>query len=241
MNHWLSRGQIRAARALLRWSTEELARQASLGLNTIKRAEARDGKTSLTAANELAIGRACEAGGVEFTNGDQPGVRLSKATAGSTERASQFDGDREGAISQDTHWRQFFECFNDLTHGSCRGFGRHSVEYHKFPSCVRGKDFRLGASPAFPAHCENVPANREIAGRGAPGGAPRAVPDPVRPPARLTKRTQFAVGASSRNTAMPKASSPEQDLPARSTSCCSTPAHPFARKLRKCSRICYLR
>src|SRR4249920_2663921 len=88
MNHWLSGGQIRAARALLRWSTEELAQQASLGLNTIKRAEAKDGKTSLTAANELAIRRACEAAGVEFTNGDQPGVRLSKAaTAGSAERA----------------------------------------------------------------------------------------------------------------------------------------------------------
>src|SRR4029077_17371934 len=86
-NHWLSGGQIRAARALLRWSTEELARQASLGLNTIKRAEAKDGKTSLTTANELAIRRACEAAGVEFTNGDQPGVRRTKAaTTGSAER-----------------------------------------------------------------------------------------------------------------------------------------------------------
>jgi hypothetical protein len=37
---------------------------------------------------------------------------------------------------------------------------------------LRGKDFRLGASPAFPAQCENVPANREIAGRGV-----RARPD----------------------------------------------------------------
>jgi transcriptional regulator with XRE-family HTH domain len=79
-NHWLSGGQIRAARALLRWSTEELARQASLGLNTIKRAEAKDGKTSLTAANELAIRRACEAAGVEFIdeNGGGPGVRIRK-------------------------------------------------------------------------------------------------------------------------------------------------------------------
>jgi transcriptional regulator with XRE-family HTH domain len=80
-NHWLSGGQIRAARALLRWSVEELARQASLGRNTIKRAEAKDGKTSLTAANELAIRRAFETAGVEFTNGDQPGVRLAKTAA----------------------------------------------------------------------------------------------------------------------------------------------------------------
>ena len=80
-NHWLSGGQIRAARALLRWSVEQLAREASLGRNTIKRAEAKDGKTSLTAANELAIRRAFEGAGVEFTNGNQPGVRLTKAAA----------------------------------------------------------------------------------------------------------------------------------------------------------------
>jgi hypothetical protein len=52
-----------------------------LGRNTIKRAEAKDGKTSLTTANELAIRRAFEGAGVEFTNGDQPGVRLTKAAA----------------------------------------------------------------------------------------------------------------------------------------------------------------
>jgi DNA-binding XRE family transcriptional regulator len=80
-NHWLSGGQIRAARALLRWSVEQLAREASLGRNTIKRAEAKDGRTSLTTANELAIRRAFETAGVEFTNGEQPGVRLTKAAA----------------------------------------------------------------------------------------------------------------------------------------------------------------
>jgi hypothetical protein len=53
-----------------------------LGRNTVKRAEAKDGKTSLTAANELSIRRACEAADVEFTNGDQPGVRFTKASAG---------------------------------------------------------------------------------------------------------------------------------------------------------------
>jgi hypothetical protein len=48
-------------------------------VNTIRRAEAVDAATALTAANELAIRRAIEAAGVEFTNGDQPGVRLVKA------------------------------------------------------------------------------------------------------------------------------------------------------------------
>jgi hypothetical protein len=53
-----------------------------LGLNTIKRAEATDGKTSLTEANKIAVRRAFETAGIEFTNGDQPGVRLTKAAVG---------------------------------------------------------------------------------------------------------------------------------------------------------------
>jgi hypothetical protein len=76
----LSGAQIRAARALLRWSAVDLAREASLGVNTIKRAEVADLGTSLTAANELAIRRALEAAGVEFIdeNGGGPGLRLRK-------------------------------------------------------------------------------------------------------------------------------------------------------------------
>jgi len=52
-----------------------------LGVNTVRRAEAAETATSLTAANELAIRRAFEAAGVEFTNGDQPGLRLTKGAA----------------------------------------------------------------------------------------------------------------------------------------------------------------
>jgi hypothetical protein len=76
----LSSAQIRAARALLRWSAADLARQAALGANTIRRAEVAEGRTSLTAANELAIRRALEAAGVEFIdeNGGGAGVRLRK-------------------------------------------------------------------------------------------------------------------------------------------------------------------
>ena len=71
-------GQIRAARALLKWSAANLARKASLGVNTIGRAELADHVTSLTAANELAIRRALEDAGVEFIdeNGGGAGVRL---------------------------------------------------------------------------------------------------------------------------------------------------------------------
>ncbi len=76
----LTSAQIRAARGLLRWSAEDLARQASLGLATIRRAEGADSETSMTAANDLAVRNALEAGGVEFIdeNGGGPGVRLRK-------------------------------------------------------------------------------------------------------------------------------------------------------------------
>jgi transcriptional regulator with XRE-family HTH domain len=76
----LSGAQIRAARALLKWSAADLARRSSLGVNTVRRAEAAKRETSLTTANELAIRRALEAAGVEFIdrNGGGPGVRLRK-------------------------------------------------------------------------------------------------------------------------------------------------------------------
>jgi len=74
----LSSAQIRAARALLRWSAQDLARESALGVNTIRRAEVAEQNISLTVANELAIRRALEAAGVVFIdeNGGGPGVRL---------------------------------------------------------------------------------------------------------------------------------------------------------------------
>jgi hypothetical protein len=80
-NKALRSSQIRAARSLLRWSAEDLSRQAALGVNTIKRAELADDETSMTVANDLAVRRALEAAGVIFIdeNGDAgPGVRLRK-------------------------------------------------------------------------------------------------------------------------------------------------------------------
>lgn len=76
----LSSAQIRAARALLRWSAADLAREAALGANTIRRAEVAEGQTSLTTANELAVRHAFEKAGVDFIdeNGGGAGVRLRK-------------------------------------------------------------------------------------------------------------------------------------------------------------------
>ena len=76
----ITSAQIRAARALLRWSAVDLALRSSVGVNTIRRAEVAESGTSLTAPNELAIRRALEEAGVEFIdeNGGGPGVRLRK-------------------------------------------------------------------------------------------------------------------------------------------------------------------
>ena len=76
----LSSAQIRAARALLRWSAADLARESALGANTIRRAEVAEKVTSLTAANELAVRHALESAGVEYIdeNGGGAGVRLRK-------------------------------------------------------------------------------------------------------------------------------------------------------------------
>jgi hypothetical protein len=72
--------QIRAARALLRWSAEELASHSRISLSTIRRAELAEGMTPMTEANELAVRRALELAGVEFIeeNGGGAGVRLRK-------------------------------------------------------------------------------------------------------------------------------------------------------------------
>jgi transcriptional regulator with XRE-family HTH domain len=74
----LTSGQIRAARALIRWTAEDLARASALAVTTIRRAELTEHQTSLTAANDLAIRRALEAAGIEFIaeNGGGIGVRL---------------------------------------------------------------------------------------------------------------------------------------------------------------------
>src|SRR4029453_3959866 len=74
----LTSAQLRAGRALIRWSAEDLARASVVGLTTIRRAELTASETSLTAANDLAVRRALEGAGVEFIdeNGGGPGGGL---------------------------------------------------------------------------------------------------------------------------------------------------------------------
>lgn len=70
--------QMRAARALLRWTALDLAVASKVGVATIRRVEVVDGEIPVTRANEAAIRQAFENAGVEFIdeNGGGPGVRF---------------------------------------------------------------------------------------------------------------------------------------------------------------------
>jgi DNA-binding XRE family transcriptional regulator len=72
--------QVKAARALLAWSQEQLAETADVSLPTIKRLEANDGPLGGRSGTSTKIRTALEAAGVEFIdeNGGGPGVRLRK-------------------------------------------------------------------------------------------------------------------------------------------------------------------
>lgn len=80
--------QVKAARALIGWSQEELASSAGVSLPTVKRLEAADGVLGGRATTGNKIKEALERAGVEFIdeNGGGPGVRLRKRQRASTRR-----------------------------------------------------------------------------------------------------------------------------------------------------------
>jgi predicted transcriptional regulator len=76
----ISSDQIRGARAILRLSQADLAKAASVSLETIKRLEAMDGELKVRLDTVTRIKEALERAGVEFIpeNGGGAGVRLTK-------------------------------------------------------------------------------------------------------------------------------------------------------------------
>ena len=72
--------QLKAARALLAWSQEQLAAAARVSIPTIKRLEAEDGPLGGRNETGAKIRLALETAGIEFIdeNGGGPGVRLRK-------------------------------------------------------------------------------------------------------------------------------------------------------------------
>jgi predicted transcriptional regulator len=72
--------QIKAARALLGWSQEDLSKAAGVSSPTIKRLEALDGPLGGRAETAEKIVKALTSAGVEFLheNGGGAGVRISR-------------------------------------------------------------------------------------------------------------------------------------------------------------------
>ncbi len=73
-----TRAQLRAARALLEWSQVTLAAKSGVSLPTIKRLEPGNEPIRVRVDVLERLNQALVAAGVEFTNGDQPGVRLKR-------------------------------------------------------------------------------------------------------------------------------------------------------------------
>ncbi|MGC2409829.1 MAG: helix-turn-helix transcriptional regulator [Methyloceanibacter sp.] len=67
---------MRAARGLLNWTVRDLAERAGVHRNTVSNIET--GAYAGAPETLEAIRRALEKAGVEFTNSNQPGVRLKK-------------------------------------------------------------------------------------------------------------------------------------------------------------------
>ncbi len=76
----ITAAQIRAARALLRWSAQKLAEASGVSWPTIQRMETADGVPSSLGKNLEAVQRTLESAGVIFIDedGGWPGVRLKK-------------------------------------------------------------------------------------------------------------------------------------------------------------------
>ena len=74
----ITTSQIRAARALIRWSATELAMKSGIGVSTIKRLEVMDGVPTINISTMVAIQAALESAGIEFIGSpdDRPGVRV---------------------------------------------------------------------------------------------------------------------------------------------------------------------
>ncbi len=76
----LTGGQIRAARALLKWSANDLAARCSVSYAAIQRAEAVDGMPNMQTRNLAAIKSALESGGVVFLDSNGVAERAKRAS-----------------------------------------------------------------------------------------------------------------------------------------------------------------
>jgi ribosome-binding protein aMBF1 (putative translation factor) len=74
--------QIRAARALLGWSQDRLAKKADIGLATLRRIEQKEGIAKGNFSTIIKIQKALEQAGIQFTEDDtgEIGVKFKLRT-----------------------------------------------------------------------------------------------------------------------------------------------------------------
>ncbi|PWB89881.1 transcriptional regulator [Methylocystis sp. MitZ-2018] len=80
MAEHVTSAQIRAARGLVNWSVRDLSERSGIHRNTITNFET--GKSGGEESTLAAICSALRSAGVEFTYGDEPGVKLKKLKEG---------------------------------------------------------------------------------------------------------------------------------------------------------------
>ncbi len=70
----ITSAQIRAARAMLDWSRDELSKQAGVGISALMRLESSDGVPSGNIKTFESVQRAFEKAGIEFTGTPESGA-----------------------------------------------------------------------------------------------------------------------------------------------------------------------
>lgn len=74
--------QIKAARSLIGWEQQQLARESGVAISTVRRLEGLDGGIGARNRTVRKIRAAFESAGIEFIGDPNPGVRLRAAREG---------------------------------------------------------------------------------------------------------------------------------------------------------------
>ena len=126
----ISVGQVRAARGLIGWSQEDLAREAKIGRATL--ADFESGKREPYSSTLEAIRSALELAGVIFVeeNGEGPGVRLRKTQM---RRLPDERQRSEAAKNYAREWTQYCKDHDSMAFASANG-DMILVEYRRVDS-----------------------------------------------------------------------------------------------------------
>ena len=149
--------QCRAARALLGWSQERLARESRVATRTIAGFEIGEGVPLDRTLSDIC--RALETGGVEFTNGKRPRARLSnhaKFLAELTAVAESAKSPLDLTLKIDELFSKHVERINAFRLGPVQSLcaschGRKALDYQP-PSPRHSNAIGADGLPLDPAH-----------------------------------------------------------------------------------------